>query len=171
MNNNKHTAYIGMGSNLGDRLHYLKEASALLSAADGIQMKKRSPIYETVPVGYADQPDFLNCIAEISTALSPWELLKQCLVIERRLERKRTVRWGPRTVDLDLLFYDDLVQNDPECTVPHPRIHERAFVLIPLMDLAPDLMHPVFKQTIQALFSEFQARHPGKAGVRLYEAP
>jgi 2-amino-4-hydroxy-6-hydroxymethyldihydropteridine diphosphokinase len=162
------TAYIGMGSNLGDRLQHLKDAAALLSAADGIQLKELSPVYETAPVGYTDQPDFLNCVAKLSTVLTPRELLEQCFEIENSLHRKRTVRWGPRTVDLDLLFYGEAVQDDPDLTLPHPRIQERAFVLIPLMDLAPDLIHPVFRRTIRALLQEFQEQHPGEPGVRPY---
>ncbi|WP_035106731.1 2-amino-4-hydroxy-6-hydroxymethyldihydropteridine diphosphokinase [Desulfovirgula thermocuniculi] len=135
-------AYIGLGSNMGDKKAGILRALEELGKTPGVALLRVAPLYRTAPVGYTDQDWFVNTVAEIDTALSPRELLAACLEIERRLGRVRGVRWGPRVIDLDLLLYGDLVVDEPDLAVPHPRMHERAFVLVPLADLAPDLVVP-----------------------------
>lgn len=136
-------AFISIGSNIGDRLKHLKEAVRALHSHEGISVLSVSSIYETEPVGYSDQADFLNLATGIETELSAHELLAVCQEIERELGRVRDVRWGPRTVDLDILLYNnDLIETE-DLVVPHPRMHERAFVLIPLLEIAPAIGHPV----------------------------
>jgi 2-amino-4-hydroxy-6-hydroxymethyldihydropteridine diphosphokinase len=126
-------AYVGLGANLGDRDGSIRRAADLLGAV------RLSTIRETEPWGYADQPPFLNAVAELETELSPRALLDRLLEVERELGRTREApRWGPRTIDLDLLLYGDLALDEPGLTIPHPRLHERLFVLEPLADLAPD---------------------------------
>ncbi len=128
-------AIIGLGSNLGDRRAFLARAIEQLQRAPGIEEVHPSPIYETAPVGPQDQPDFLNMAAKVVTALSPEDLLALLLRIETTLGRVRTVRWGPRTIDLDLLFYENETRDSASLTLPHPRWAERTFVTIPLKDL------------------------------------
>lgn len=136
------TAFISIGSNIGDRSHHLREAVRLLHALDNVVVMSVSSIYETAPVGYTDQADFLNLVIHIETRLDPYELLAACQVIELGLGRTRDVRWGPRTVDLDILLYNNETIDTKSLTVPHPRMRERAFVLIPLIELAPKITHP-----------------------------
>ena len=133
-------AYLGLGSNLGDRAKYLADAVRLLRTLAGVRVTAISPVYETKPVGLVDQPDFLNLVVAIETDLAPTQLLAGCQGVENALGRKRDVRWGPRTLDIDMLCYGDLISTSPELTVPHPRLAERAFVLVPLATLAPGLM-------------------------------
>lgn len=135
-------AYLSLGSNLGDRKAQLQEAVRLLRANPAISNMKISSIYETAPVGYLDQGAFLNLAARLETDLSPLELLAACQEVERNLQRERLVRWGPRTVDLDILLYDQERLATDELTIPHPRMYERAFVLVPLRDLLPSLVMP-----------------------------
>jgi 2-amino-4-hydroxy-6-hydroxymethyldihydropteridine diphosphokinase len=130
-------AFLGLGTNLGDRLANLQRAVDLLAATRGIDVLRSSRVYETAPVG-PPQPDFLNAVIEVDTDLEPHELLAAGAAVEHDLHRVRDVRWGPRTIDVDVLTYDDRVIDTAELTVPHPRMHERAFVLIPLMDLEAD---------------------------------
>ena len=130
-------AYVSLGSNVGDRLGFLRRAVAMLGEHEAIEVLRTSSVYETDPVGYVDQPPFLNAVAEIETSLSPHELLDACQAIEAALGRVRTVRWGPRTIDLDIALIDDLAIDDERLTVPHPRMAERAFVLVPLAEIAP----------------------------------
>ena len=132
-------AYLGLGSNLGDRTRLLTDAVRLLRATTGIQVTAVSPVYDTVPVGVTGQPNYLNLAVAITTALTPGELLAACQGIENALGRVRGVRWGARTIDLDILCYGELVSNDPNLTLPHPRLTERAFALVPLATLAPEL--------------------------------
>ena len=134
------TAYIGLGSNLGDREELLRKAMAFLAAEPGIEVTKVSSLYETAPVGFVDQPPFLNAVAVLATGLSPDSLLNVCQTVEERLLRRRSARWGPRTIDIDILLYDDEQLALSRLTVPHPRMHERLFVLIPLQEAAPDLV-------------------------------
>jgi 2-amino-4-hydroxy-6-hydroxymethyldihydropteridine diphosphokinase len=130
-------AYVGLGSNLGDR------EGAIRAAADAIGARRLSPVVETDPWGYEDQPRFLNAVAELETELDPRALLDLLLAVERSLGRVRTgPRWGPRTIDLDLLLYGEKRITEPDLEVPHPRMHERAFVLEPLAALAPELEIP-----------------------------
>lgn len=134
------TAYLGLGGNLGDRRKYL--ANALLGLGDGagICVEKVSSVYETKPMGVVDQPDFLNLVAQVTTELSAHDLLARCFHIETSLGRVRTERWGPRTIDLDLLWYDGQSVNDLDLVLPHPRMATRAFVLVPLAEIAPMLL-------------------------------
>jgi len=136
-------AYIGLGANLGDREAALRAAVAALGASDGIEVVAVSAFRETDPVGYLDQPRFLNGAAAVETALAPRELLDALLAVERSLGRTREgPRFGPRTIDLDLLLYGDDSLDEPGLTVPHPRLHERAFALEPLAELDPGLVIP-----------------------------
>jgi 2-amino-4-hydroxy-6-hydroxymethyldihydropteridine diphosphokinase len=130
-------AFLGLGSNLGDRLANLQRAVDLLDASPGIRVERTSSVYETDPVG-PPQPDYLNAVAEIHTTRTARALLEACLAVEHALGRVRDERWGPRTVDVDVLTYGDDRIDEPGLTVPHPRMHERAFVLIPLRELEPD---------------------------------
>lgn len=132
---NKTKAYIGLGTNLGDRENHLTEAIQLLQQPKSIWITNSSNIYETDPVGYTDQGAFLNMVVEVTTTLSPHALFEQMMHVEQELGRKRDIRWGPRTIDLDLLLFGDLQINDEQLIVPHPRMHERAFVLVPLKDV------------------------------------
>jgi 2-amino-4-hydroxy-6-hydroxymethyldihydropteridine diphosphokinase len=130
-------AFVGLGSNLGDRLDLLRRAVALLGQAEGVAVVRSSRVYETDPVG-PPQPRYLNAVVEVSTTLSARDLLDACLAVERRLGRVRSERWGPRTIDLDLLTLADERIDLPGLVVPHPRMHERAFVLAPLLELEAD---------------------------------
>lgn len=137
------SAFIGLGSNLGDREASLRRALAALAAEPDVELVAVSAFRETDPVGYADQPRFLNAAAEIETTLSPRELLERLLAIERSLGRTRAgPRFGPRTIDLDLLVHGDEVVDEPGLAVPHARLHERRFALEPLAELAPGLVVP-----------------------------
>jgi 2-amino-4-hydroxy-6-hydroxymethyldihydropteridine diphosphokinase len=137
------TAFVGIGANLGDRERTLRLALRLLGDRDGVTVAAVSSLRQTAPVGYLDQPSFLNGAARLETALSPQELLRALLDVERELGRDRSgPRFGPRTVDLDLLLYDGVELDEPGLVVPHPRLHERRFVLEPLAELAPGLVVP-----------------------------
>lgn len=130
-------AFLGLGTNLGDRLENLQRAVDILAGTVGIRVARSSRIYETAPVG-PPQPDFLNAVIEVDTDLEPHELLAAAAAVERELHRVRAVHWGPRTIDVDVLTFDDRVIDTPDLTVPHPRMHERAFVLAPLLELETD---------------------------------
>lgn len=136
----EHTAYIGLGSNLGDKKANLTKALELLGAAPGVQLKKVASYYRSAPVGGPPQDWYLNTVAEVLTSLTPHRLLAVLLKIEEELGRVRTVRWGPRTVDLDLLLYGGREIHDDILTLPHPRMTGRAFVMAPLAELAPGLI-------------------------------
>jgi 2-amino-4-hydroxy-6-hydroxymethyldihydropteridine diphosphokinase len=129
---------LGLGSNVGDREANIRAAVAGLAAWPGIRVAQVSSLYETAPVGYTEQADFLNAVAGVATTLPPAELLAACLAVERSLGRERKLRWGPRTIDIDVLLYDDVALDTPALTLPHPRLHERCFVLVPLAEVAPD---------------------------------
>ncbi|MFL5736839.1 MAG: 2-amino-4-hydroxy-6-hydroxymethyldihydropteridine diphosphokinase [Actinomycetota bacterium] len=129
------SAYAGLGSNLGDRLANLRDAVLALSATPGVRVQRSSSVYETSPVGGPEQGDFLNAVVEISTDLEPHALLKALQRIENELGRVRAERFGPRTIDLDLLLYGDERIDEPDLIVPHPRMRERAFVVVPLLEL------------------------------------
>jgi 2-amino-4-hydroxy-6-hydroxymethyldihydropteridine diphosphokinase len=149
------TAFVGIGSNLGDREDNLARAIELLSAEDGVEVVAVSEIRETEPVGPIAQGPFLNGAVRIDTDLGPAELLERLLAVEQRLGRVRRERFGPRTIDLDLLLYGEKVVDEPGLTVPHPRLHERRFALEPLSDLAPGLEIPG-KGPISGLLSELE---------------
>ncbi len=147
-----HTAYIALGTNLGNRLTNLK--AALTAFTPQMTVLEKSHIYETLPWGYTDQPSFLNQAAKVETYLEPEPLLRHLKRLEVVLGREPTFQNGPRLIDLDLLFFDDFVVKTSGLTIPHPRLHERAFVLVPLNDIAPDLVHPEFKKTVREMLAE-----------------
>ena len=149
-------AYVGLGSNLGDRAAHLLLGLSALSRLPKTHLLKLSPVYETDPVG-PPQPPYLNMVAELETELSPKGLLAEMLRIEKALGRERRERWGPRTLDLDLLLYGDLVLEEEGLSVPHPRLHERAFVLVPLLDLLPEGRHPLWGQSFAELLASLDA--------------
>ncbi|MBC5997715.1 2-amino-4-hydroxy-6-hydroxymethyldihydropteridine diphosphokinase [Romboutsia ilealis] len=128
-------SYLGLGTNMGDRVKYLSDACELLNNHEKINITKKSKIYETKAWGYTEQADFLNVCLEVDTSLNEYELLSVCQEVEQKLDRKRIIRWGPRTIDVDILFFNNIVSSDENLLIPHPRIKERAFVLIPLIDL------------------------------------
>lgn len=132
-------AYVALGSNLDNPQSKILMALELLAAEPGVTLVHSSPLYRTAPVGYLAQPDFINAVAEVATELAPQALLAALLSIEERMGRVRTFRNAPRTLDLDLLYYQSVTMHDETLTLPHPRMHERAFVLLPLNDIAPDL--------------------------------
>lgn len=154
-----HTAYLGLGSNLGERSAFLDLAEERLKGAYGIRLEAVSSRRETEPWGYTDQPSFLNSCARIRTFLSPEALLDTVLQIEREAGRERSLRWGPRTLDIDILLYDDLICGTERLVLPHPEMERRQFVLDPMCELAPWLRHPVSHKTMRQL-----AEEAGRAG-------
>ena len=146
------TVYLALGSNLGDREAHLRRAMEQLKSPE-LRITKVSGIYETAPQGYLDQGWFLNLVLEATTALFPLQLLLGCKRVERLLKRQRRVANGPRTIDIDVLFYGDIVIHSRGFEVPHPRYHERRFVLEPLADLAPALRDPVTKRSVREMLA------------------
>lgn len=144
------TAFIGCGSNLGEREVQLRRAQEWVNAEVG-KVVSTSRLYQTSPWGNIDQPDYLNQVWQITTVLDPFRLMQYLLELEQRANRKRIQRWGARTLDLDLLFYEDYIIRTEVLQLPHPRLHERNFVLIPMEEIAADWMHPVLKKTIAEL--------------------
>ncbi len=147
----EHIVYLALGSNLGDRLANLKEAIGALTPQ--LDVKAKSSVYETPPWGYTDQPKFLNQVVRAKTYLEPEQLLKHLKRLEVALGRKESFPNGPRLIDIDILFYDELVLYSPALVIPHPRLPERAFVLMPLMDLEPELVHPVNKKSVREMLT------------------
>jgi len=135
-------AFLGLGSNVGDRLANLQRAVDGLAARSDVRVLRSSRIYETDPVGGSPQRDFLNAVVEVDATLEPRELLRACSEVEDELGRTREERWGPRTIDIDVLTYDDERIDGPDLTIPHPRMHQRAFVLVPLLELVADPILP-----------------------------
>lgn len=146
-----HIAYVALGANLDDPVYQIETAMTELAALPGTHRLDRSGLYASAPSGYADQPDYVNAVARIETALTPRELLERLLEIERLHGRERTFRNSPRTLDLDILLFDDLRLDEPGLHVPHPRMHERAFVLLPLAEIAPDAVLPGRGPVVDAL--------------------
>ncbi len=134
--------WIGLGSNLGDREAYLAAALLEMDALERSRVVRVSSLYETAPVGVTDQPLFLNAVAEIETDDDPYGFLRKLMAVEQRLGRFRGVRWGPRAIDLDILLFGDVSEVSDDLTIPHPRLTERAFVLVPLVEIAPDIGIP-----------------------------
>ena len=151
----EHIVYLALGSNLGDRLANLKQAINALTPQ--MEVRAKSHVYETPPWGYEDQPTFLNQVVKAKTYLDPEPLLKHLKRLEVALGRRESVRNGPRLIDIDILFYDDRVLNTDSLVIPHPRLHERAFVLLTLMDIDPDLVHPVHNKTVREMAAECDA--------------
>jgi 2-amino-4-hydroxy-6-hydroxymethyldihydropteridine diphosphokinase len=148
--------YLALGSNLGDRLANLRAAVAAL--APEVRVLAESSVYETPPWGYTDQPAFLNMALQAETDLEPLALLRHLKSLETRLGREAGFRYGPRVIDLDILFYDDRIVNEEGLTIPHPRLHERAFVLVPLVEIAPELVHPVRGKTLTEMLGEVDVK-------------
>ena len=163
--------YLALGSNLGDRAHNLRRA--LQALGERLALDAVSPCYETEPAYVLDQPRFYNLTCRATTTLAPLDLLHHLKELETRLGREPGLRFGPRVIDLDILFYDDLVLDIPELTLPHPRLQERAFVLVPLADIAPDLVHPTLGLPIAALRDKLGDVHSSIWRVEdfVYEMP
>ncbi len=157
-----HKVYLALGTNLGNRLENLKTAIKLLPP--DVRVIKASPVYETPPWGYLNQADFLNQVLEAETNLTPEELLVYLKGLEAQIGRQASFKYGPRLIDLDILFYDDLILETAALSIPHPRMHERAFVLVPLAELNPDLRHPKADRTIQELLG-----NTDQDGINLFQ--
>lgn len=150
-----HRVYLGLGSNMGDKEEHLNQAIASLNTPV-TKVIKVSSYHTTAPVGYLEQDDFLNCAVEMNTLLSPSELMDMALSIEARLKRERTIHWGPRTIDIDILLYDNQISDDEHILLPHPQMHKRLFVLQPLSEIAPYAIHPLLLKTILSLKEELE---------------
>lgn len=157
--------FLGVGSNIEPREENISKAISLLKEK-GFKIVKSSPIYQTQPVGYESQPKFLNLVLHIEEKTSPKSCLYTLKEIERDMGRTPTFPNGPRVIDLDILFYDSLIVDTPELKIPHPRLHKRAFVLIPLSQIAPDFLHPVFKKSVKELLKEVDTK-----GVEIWKRP
>lgn len=158
--------YVGLGSNLGDRAKYIQSAIAFIAQEKDVRGVEVSSLYETEPVGYTEQPPFLNAVARFLTLKSPEQCLDMIKLVEAYMGRKRSIRWGPRTIDIDLLLYGDVTMDTSDLIVPHPRMAERSFVLIPLMELSNDVNIPG-KGKVRYLIDHLK----GKEGVRLWSPP
>ncbi len=152
----RHNVYLSLGSNLGDREAYLRKGIKELDALASCKVCGQSRIIETKPYGNTDQDYFLNCVLHAETILNPQQLLDALHEIEAHAGRKREVHWGPRTLDMDILFYDHIMLNTPQLTIPHADLHRRQFVLEPLCEIAPWYQHPVLHQTVQQLYDKLK---------------
>ena len=153
----KHIAILSIGSNMGDKLANCKQAIAALTADGSSRILARSAFYKTDPVDYTDQDWFINTAVKIETTLSPKTLLRNIQKIQRQAGREKdAVRFGPRIIDIDIIFFDDRISEDPELTIPHPRAHKRRFVLQPICDIDRQILHPVLKKSAQVLLDDLQ---------------
>ncbi len=148
--------YLGLGSNLGNKQNYITKAIKLVSKLENVEITKTSSMIITAPYGKTDQPDFLNCVIELDTDLMPEDLLNKCLHIENQLGRIRKEKWGPRTIDIDILLYEDKIINSDMLVLPHPQLHKREFVLTSLNELCPDLVHPILNKKIKNILMELK---------------
>ena len=146
--------YIAAGSNLGDKEETLKEAIYIIDKRKDCVVTKVSNFYTTDPVGYEDQDQFVNCVFEINTLQTPSELMDTLLEVEKDFKRERIIRWGPRTLDLDIIFYNDIISYDEHILIPHPRAHERQFVMKPMCDINPYYVHPIYRKRVMDISSE-----------------
>jgi len=146
-------AFLSLGSNLGDRADYIRKALERLNQS-GVTVRRVSSLYETEPVDYRAQPWFINCVAEVETKLSPRQLFKVCKAVERVLGRRPAIPQGPREIDIDILFYENVVVRSAALRIPHARLEERRFVLVPLCELAPEIHHPVSGRTAAEMLAE-----------------
>jgi 2-amino-4-hydroxy-6-hydroxymethyldihydropteridine diphosphokinase len=151
-----HIAYIGIGSNLGDKVRQCEKAIFELLKIDGHVLLAQSSFYKTKPIGFTRQDWFINSVIKIKTDLEPKELLRELKEVEAQLGRRTTFRWGPRTIDLDILLFDNAEVRTEELQIPHPSMQERQFVLLPLIEIDPDLVHPVLKKTVKTLSEEIE---------------
>ena len=147
--------FIGLGSNVGDREGNLNKAAGLLR--NEMKLLKISSMYETEPMYLTDQPWFVNCVAKFETNLAPKELLERLRNIERRLGRQENVKYGPRSIDLDILFYGNEVINESDLKIPHPKLYERRFVLVPFVEIEPDRVHPIYGTSVAALLANLDS--------------
>lgn len=152
-----HTVYIALGSNIGDSKQYLDEAVAQLDHLTNTKVLKCSKYYVTAPYGMVEQDDFLNACLQLRTLLTPEELLEELHKIEQNAGRERVIHWGPRTLDLDIIFYDDLVLEQDDLCIPHVEMHKRKFVLEPLHEIAPYKRHPVYRKTVREMLEDLEA--------------
>ncbi len=153
-----HKAYIALGSNMGDKEKNLLKAIEYIETSESCKVIKRSSFITTAPWGYEEQDDFLNAVIEIKTLFNPKELLEFLLSIEKELKRERIIKWGPRTIDLDILLYDDMISSNEEMVIPHPRMEERMFVMEPLSEIAPYVVHPVLNKRIIQIKKELELK-------------
>ena len=149
--------YLGLGSNVGDREEYIEQAVFLLEKNPGIHVLRRSGNHESEAEGGAGQPPFINAVVEVKTKLKPHRLLEILHEIEAALGREREIEWGPRTIDIDILLYHGEIISDDKLQIPHPLMHERLFVLKPLREIAPQLLHPILEKSVEALYDERKA--------------
>ncbi|TYR78227.1 2-amino-4-hydroxy-6-hydroxymethyldihydropteridine diphosphokinase [Priestia megaterium] len=153
------TSFIALGSNIEDRMSYLEKGISCLNDHEQIKVVSMSSVYETAPVGYTEQADFLNMVVEIRTTLSPLDLLDYLQEVERKQGRKREIVWGPRTLDLDILLYNEENIKSERLVIPHPHMTERAFVMVPLCEIADDLIIPTISKSVADLTAKLPDRH------------
>ena len=160
--------FVGVGSNLGDREFLIRKAVECMRDLPRTLVVRVSSLYDTDPVGEVDQPAFLNAVVWLETTLEPRELLWQLLLIEKRMGRVRSQRWGPRPIDLDLLFYGEEAVDEPDLKIPHPEAHRRAFVLMPLLELDPEFVHPTPGEALKKVMKRLPPDPPVRKGGRFW---
>lgn len=151
--------YLSIGSNKGDKLNYIHQATSLIANSEGIRLVRASTLYESEPWGVKNQSWFVNAALEVKTSLQPQDFIKRMLDIETQLGRIRTdemAKWGPREIDIDIIFWGNKIINDENLKIPHPFAHKRAFVLVPLLELVPDFIHPVLKKSLLDIHSDLE---------------
>ncbi len=167
----QHEVFIGFGGNLGDRCSFINQALRKLTKLPTTSLEKLSSLYETAPVGYLEQGAFLNGVALIKSSLGAFDLLERLLEIESLLGRVRKQRWGPRTVDLDIILYGNHVIDAPNLLVPHPELTNRIFVLEPLSEIVPDRLHPQLGGSISEFLRKYQSNNPQETPCRIMAGP